>query len=1026
MVEHRGVCNEARWLAQEDELIASSISGMPLRVLVSIVLLLNSMALLAAIGTEQPKTTITPEPAWIKPQTFKPTVLTSQDSPANGTYYMQVERQYDLRDGFNEYVHFAMELYNEAAVEAQSQLQFDFDPDYEELSLHRLGVWREGQFISLLQDTEINLLRRETELEALIYNGTWTATLILQDVRKGDVIEYSYSRNGANPVFDGHVDLSIHTQWSVPIHKQYYRVLWPDGKVLDLRNLNTEERFTTRKHSDFSEYELLLEDAVPLRVDSEAPDWYSPWGRHVFSTTASWEAVATWALQKQQGQLRSSRALQAIADDIRARHVDPAAQLVAALQFVQGEIRYLGIEIGVSGYVPSPPATVLQRRYGDCKDKSFLLLALLKELGIEAYPVLANTYRGKRLHENGPGVYAFNHEIVLARLDGKDYWLDGTRNYQFGNLDTLSQPDYGEVLVLKEDSRDLVRMEVDNSDSRRHYHETFDLRAGIGPEAEVLYTIKTEHHGFYAERFRRRLNEDGLENLQKSYLDYYIKTYPGIEVVEPLSYQDDTERNVVSVEESYRIAQFWQANDKTRRHEASFYSDALYDALESPEQRRRSAPYELVYPLAITQTQTVLLPETWNINLRDETINTPFFEYSDQVLYDEEALSIKLDYRLRTLTDHVSAADIDAYIEAMERVEERFDFMLHSAFEGGNDNSKVMAVEVEDMEPSLIRNLMVLFWLFSLFYLFMEVLLERRHKLKDTAVHYYPVRPLRFFITSMASLNLYLLFWFYKNWAYVKQRDGSSTWPWARALFNAFWLYPLYRSLQNEEQADGLGLQENSAGFALLSIIYLFACLLAGGAFEFIDEAYYIFGMLGQVLMCLPLLQRINELNGGESPHLVHHSRWRVRHAFLLMSGVSLLMLQVGTQLRVLPSDELLEGDELWNSQLMMLREIGVIEKGERLLYYFSDGLLSFEEDGNGMTEQQVFSYWRDYKQAQLYVEKARFSEIENISLDRDTGLGHSSLKVTRVDGSSFTLYLPHEGDADNKFVEQLRRNLQQ
>jgi len=106
------------------------------------------------------------------------------------------------------------------------------------------------------------------------------------------------------------------------------------------------------------------------------------------------------------------------------------------------------MEMGINGHKPHPPAQVLKRRYGDCKDKALLLVSLLRATGIEAAPALANTRERAALDGFLPTAYAFNHAIVRARIDGKERWLDATLTSQRGELSALSTPGYERALVL--------------------------------------------------------------------------------------------------------------------------------------------------------------------------------------------------------------------------------------------------------------------------------------------------------------------------------------------------------------------------------------------------------------------------------------------------------------------------------------------------------------------------------------------------------------------------------------------------
>ena len=64
----------------------------------------------------------------------------------------------------------------------------------------------------------------------------------------------------------------------------------------------------------------------------------------------------------------------------------------ALANFVQDDVRYVAIELGIGGYQPHPASEVFSHRYGDCKDKATLLSTMLKEIGVESYYVIINTY----------------------------------------------------------------------------------------------------------------------------------------------------------------------------------------------------------------------------------------------------------------------------------------------------------------------------------------------------------------------------------------------------------------------------------------------------------------------------------------------------------------------------------------------------------------------------------------------------------------------------------------------------------
>lgn len=116
----------------------------------------------------------------------------------------------------------------ELLVEAQGSV--NFDPGYQRLTFHTLNVIRGGKVLGRLGSTRIQVLQRETELEYLIYDGSMTASTMLDDVRIGDIVEYAYSIAGSNPVFRNHAAGTLSLAWSVPLERAYTRLLMPAAR----------------------------------------------------------------------------------------------------------------------------------------------------------------------------------------------------------------------------------------------------------------------------------------------------------------------------------------------------------------------------------------------------------------------------------------------------------------------------------------------------------------------------------------------------------------------------------------------------------------------------------------------------------------------------------------------------------------------------------------------------------------------------------------------------------------------------
>ncbi len=135
--------------------------------------------------------------------------------------------------------------------------------------------------------------------------------------------------------------------------------------------------------------------------------------RYAWDDDGTWEGVGRWytelldTLPRGTGAVRSrARALVDGIDDRRQR-------LEALLAFVRRQVRYVAVEVGIGGYRPTPPEQVLTRKWGDCKDKSQLLVELLGEAGITAHPAMILAAGDRRIDAEFPSPQ-FNHMIVAV------------------------------------------------------------------------------------------------------------------------------------------------------------------------------------------------------------------------------------------------------------------------------------------------------------------------------------------------------------------------------------------------------------------------------------------------------------------------------------------------------------------------------------------------------------------------------------------------------------------------------------
>ena len=301
-----------------------------------------------------------------------------------------------------------------------------WNPAAGEARVHKVVIHRRGQQIDVLAKTAFEILRREDQLEAAMLDGMLTAVLRVPDLRVGDDLEIEYTVPLHDPTLREASHGMLFMGDTPPPGRYLLDLSWEDGQ---------EPR--TRITPDFVGIAERSRNRVAIRLDNpaaitpprDAPPRYG-WNRVIeFSDFPDWPAVSRrfHGLFAQASRLAPDSPLREEAAAIAASTPDKLAQAQAALQLVQQQVRYVYVGLNGGNFTPAAADETWERRYGDCKGKTAMLLALLAELGIPAEAVLVNntgSTDGLDQRLANPGM--FDHVLVRARIGARTVWLDGT------------------------------------------------------------------------------------------------------------------------------------------------------------------------------------------------------------------------------------------------------------------------------------------------------------------------------------------------------------------------------------------------------------------------------------------------------------------------------------------------------------------------------------------------------------------------------------------------------------------------
>lgn len=410
---------------------------------------------LAAHAADEPS--VGPIPSWVKP---RPIPTPPADSGSAPLRIILSDQQIDFAGAsMTISQENAIQITSPAGLANMGTIKLNWQPATDTVVINQLRILRGGKTIDVPHAAkDFTVLRRENGLEYSMLNGILTATLQVEGLEVGDVVDFGYTLTRAQPLFQGHHDVTVDAGSGAPVQSLGIVAHWAADDAMTHRASNMPAELTLDGKTGLS---LVASDVQPPVLPRSAPVRFRS-GRVIeLSDYADWGQVSTIFVPL----FAKARApspespLKAQVAQIRAATSDPVKQASMALALVESKIRYLFIGLNQSDYVPADADATWQRRFGDCKAKTALLLALLDGLGIKAEPALVSTRLGDGMDQRLPNVGLFDHVIVRAEIGGKTYWLDGTRQGDT-SIAHLDVPDYHWALPIAAGTKALEALVV--------------------------------------------------------------------------------------------------------------------------------------------------------------------------------------------------------------------------------------------------------------------------------------------------------------------------------------------------------------------------------------------------------------------------------------------------------------------------------------------------------------------------------------------------------------------------------------
>jgi transglutaminase-like putative cysteine protease len=636
------------------------------------------------------------EPVWVVKNNIDYTKTSLDKDASEGAIDLCVESQVSLAE-HTKYVRLSKKIISQAGVQNESTITVSFDPSYEKLTFHKISIIRNGETLNKLNLSKIKTIHQEEELNSFIYNGIIDAVLILEDVRAGDIVEYSYSVKGVNPVFNDKFSYEFNTEYSVPVYDLFYRLLVPKSREIKIKNTNETLQPVITNINDQQVYEWHKTNVAPLVLQDNLPSWYNPFGRVSLSEFKDWKEVNEWAMELFPPKKIFSAAIQKKIDEIEKGYNSDVARTAAALRFIQDDIRYMGIEVGRHTHKPADPSKVFAQRFGDCKEKSYLLCCMLNAMNIEASPVLINTSAKNNLNNMLPAPTNFDHTTVRVKLDGSYYWYDPTISFQRGNIKDMFYPDYQAGLVISPNTTSLAAIPFRNN-SYQHINDYFKADDMFGGGSLV---VTTTFKGDEADEARNHFNNESVSEILNADKKFYSKYYDDIKA-DSLVFTDDDSTGIFTTIEHYTIPKFWTItkDDVTKADvkKFTFSAFAINSVLHRPKDKDRKMPIGLSFPASYKEEIIISLPDEWSISTSETHLTNKGFAYNSKFTCVYNQVRLTTDYE--NFKDFVASDESAEYFKNINQYDDNENYTLSSGGDGAV--KKPFSSSGKDTLPAII------------------------------------------------------------------------------------------------------------------------------------------------------------------------------------------------------------------------------------------------------------------------------------------------------------------------------------
>ena len=511
--------------------------------------------------------------------------------------------------------HQVVKIFTERGVQQYDDIAIPYNPTAQHIGLNvARTILPDGTVVEPL-DEAFNDVTPPGLLSYNLYSDSMWRVISMPALKPGVCIEYQVTLEDAGAELVGSTTWfwgGFSLQSTDPTLQSNYALRVPKDTKFRWKAVNCKLNPQVLHEEATSTYLWTYGETLGLKKEYNMPPINDIIPRLSYSSVESWDAVYNWYKDLAKDRYTVDEAIEETVQRLTTSLITNEDKIREIYHFVASQIRYVGIELGQGAYQPSPADQVLKVRYGDCKDKTTLMIAMLDLVGIEAFPVMLNPAPYERVDLELPSLGQFSHLIAaIPRDDGGYIWLDPTsETCAYGELPARDGGRKG--FVIRNNRGEFVDIPASPPESNRLIVNT---EITLDADGSIQGRMRIDTGGQYNLEARLEYKQVSPSAWKDTFAVELSKQFPGVRI-DQVQISDLNDLNVpAQIDITFTVGNYAKQIDAHML--LPLPNDEFADYAEIFAAAERKSLLDLSYPMQMEKTIRITLPEGWTAVLPD-------------------------------------------------------------------------------------------------------------------------------------------------------------------------------------------------------------------------------------------------------------------------------------------------------------------------------------------------------------------------------------------------------------------------